>query len=178
MRSLQMEGSQASINEEDLQSFETRYGVTLPEDYKQFLLQHNGGKPNVRRYKTRDGFITTSFMWAYSLEEMTKDYETLCLGDMIPRNLLPIGLDPGRSRVCISLSGQDQGVVYHWDLDGEHGEIKPTYDHIYPVADSFADFLDVLFVPKALVLSLFQKRSGMSTRPGLFYFPKVNTVLI
>jgi hypothetical protein len=148
MRTIEMEDSQASLRAEDLQSFESRYGISLPKEYKQFLLQHNGGKPTPRRYKTRDGRITSSWMWVYPLDEMIKDFETLCVGGMIPRNLLPIGLDPRRNRICISLYGQDQGVVYHWDLDSEEGEVKPSYDHMHPIADSFSAFLDGLFIPK------------------------------
>lgn len=39
----------------EIEEFESKYNISLPEDYKRFLLENNGGKPSIRRFKTADG---------------------------------------------------------------------------------------------------------------------------
>ncbi|MEH6980078.1 SMI1/KNR4 family protein, partial [Bacillus pseudomycoides] len=57
---------------EDIRNFENKYGITLPDDYKKFLLHSNGGKPVKRRFKTVDGTITTSIMLFFPIAEETE----------------------------------------------------------------------------------------------------------
>ena len=40
-----IEDSFAPINEDDLDRFVKRSGITLPKTYRAFLLHHNGGRP-------------------------------------------------------------------------------------------------------------------------------------
>jgi hypothetical protein len=34
-----------ALSEADLQQFETAHAIALPEDYRSFLMEHNGGRP-------------------------------------------------------------------------------------------------------------------------------------
>ena len=44
MRNLDFEYTFTPIGIEDIEDFENKYGILLPDDYKQFLLSKNGGK--------------------------------------------------------------------------------------------------------------------------------------
>lgn len=57
---------------DDINRFENNLNLLLPEDYKSFLLAHNGGKPKKRRFKTFDETITTSIMFFFPLSDETE----------------------------------------------------------------------------------------------------------
>ena len=83
----------------DIEAFESKYGVTLPENYKKFLLLNNGGKPVKRRFQTADGTITSSIMLFLPISKETDSnlesfYEKYCINKIIPSHLIPIGVDP------------------------------------------------------------------------------------
>lgn len=136
------------IVREDIKSFENDYGVKLPEDYKKFLLHNNGGKPVNRRFKTADGTITTSVMLFFPLSEETElnlrnSYKKYNLGKIIPPYLLPIGIDPGDSLICIEIG--EVAKVYFCDMDyfEEDNELKDEY--IKLVSENFLMFLNNLY---------------------------------
>ncbi|MDM5186299.1 SMI1/KNR4 family protein [Bacillus sp. DX4.1] len=102
---IQFEYSYKPLVSEDIRNFENKYGVILPVDYKIFLLHNNGGKPVKRRFKTADGTITTSIMLFLPISEETESnlqsfYNQYNLGEIVPSNLLPIGIDPADSLIA------------------------------------------------------------------------------
>ena len=42
----------------EIEEFESKDNISLPQDYKRFLLENNGGKQSIRRFETVDGNIT------------------------------------------------------------------------------------------------------------------------
>jgi hypothetical protein len=61
--------------------------------------------------------------------------------DRIPSNLLVIATTEGAEKICMSLAPDMLGAVYYWD--GVH--ISPTYGRLYLVANSFREFIDLLY---------------------------------
>jgi len=143
-----MENSQATINENDINCFEKRFGIVLPEDYKRFLIKYNGGKPSPRRFKTIDNKTITSLLLILPLadiqsENLASNYISFNQGNKIPKNLLPIGQDPIKNKICMSIGGEDVGYIYYWDMDEDFGN-APSYDNMFLVAKSFTDFINSL----------------------------------
>lgn len=146
MRILNAKGPLA---EDVLQSKENEWGVRLPEDYRRFLLQYNGGWPEPDSFKFKDsdkGSSVQAFFGIkgqYDLLDEVRRYRR-----RLPERLFPIAIDPGGNRVCISVVGDDTGKIYFWDhemsADAEQGETPDTVDNIVPIADSFDEFLDGL----------------------------------
>lgn len=144
----------SNVNEEEIKLFEKRYNVTLPPDYKQFLLENNGGKPEVRRFETKDGKMTSSLMILFPLSEdaqpnLISVYNEFNQKGIIPPNFLAIGDDPIENKICISISGNNFGAVYYWSLDMEdvhEDNYIPTETNFSIVAESFTDFMNSLFV--------------------------------
>ncbi|MCM3170969.1 SMI1/KNR4 family protein [Paenibacillus sp. MER 99-2] len=60
-----IEGPFPGLNSKDIELFEAEYGISFPDDHKQFLISHNGGKTGSRRRFTP---IKSSFLLIVKLE--------------------------------------------------------------------------------------------------------------
>jgi SMI1 / KNR4 family (SUKH-1) len=147
------------ITEDDIKEFEIMIGETLPKDYAEFLqdygcygLEGSIWFPFLEPYPHGDGELIDVFFGLntseeddYSLIEYFKNYE-----GRMPKNMLPIASDPGASKICLSLSGDDRGAVYYWYFGEEEmvdeGE-EPGYSNLYLIANSFDEFMNVLQAP-------------------------------
>jgi len=138
------------LREEDVVRVEQQLGITLPDDYREFLLMHNGGHPEPKYFPIKDNPSDDHGIleWFYCIQE--GEYYDLrrqvqLLRGRIPPNLLPIADDPGGNLLCMSVAGPDQNTVYFWahEEECEEGE-TPTYDNVYFVANSFSDLLGSL----------------------------------
>lgn len=133
--------------------FELNHNISLPEDYRVFLLKSNGGKPRVRRFKTIDGKQESSLMLFYPLSEdnepnLDSIYQEFNKTGLILSNFLAIGDDPIGNKICISLLGNDRGSIYYWSLDMEDTDgdgYIPSYKHMSLIAKNFDDFIKGLF---------------------------------
>ncbi|MCR8929790.1 SMI1/KNR4 family protein [Priestia megaterium] len=54
---------------------------------------------------------------------------------------MPIADDPSGNQICIGISNQYFGQVYHW----AHGEETEEMENIYFLSNSFNDFLNCLY---------------------------------
>lgn len=130
-------GSQ--ISQGDISEFENKYEVSLPQEYKDFLLQTNGGRPEPDFFPfSDDGFVVT---WFYNLKNgkhlLELTLELLWIAEQIvPRTLIPIARDQGGDLVCISLNEEEYGKIYMWfgSTDSD-----PVF-----LAESFTEFIDAL----------------------------------
>jgi SMI1 / KNR4 family (SUKH-1) len=154
---INFEYSYRDITEQDIKNFEVKYNVQLPESYKNFLLSHNGGKTDRRRFTTSDenkeGIVTSSIMLFFPLSsEIENNLESMYsfynIGSIVPGNFLPIGIDPGDSLICLAIKGDDFGYVYYCDLDyfEEDNELKEEFIRV--ISKDFQDFVNELSFPK------------------------------
>lgn len=135
--------------QEMVNAFEQHIGFSLPEDYRKFLLEYNGGTPLVKYA-------------AFTIEELNEDIPLdvlLGLGinnlDLQKRNddymddLLPhcviIGDDPG-SGMIVLIDDPEMKGVYYWDHSFNFEQSNED-DNIYKIADSFQEFVDGLKNP-------------------------------
>jgi cell wall assembly regulator SMI1 len=138
------------LSEHDITQVEVQLGLSLPAGYRNFLLAHNGGRPEpdafpIHNNPSDDHGLVHNFLCIkkednYNLTVWAKRYR-----GRIPSDLLPIAKDPGGNLICLSVSGADVGKVYFWDHEEEAGEGEtPGYDNVYFVANSFQEFLESL----------------------------------
>lgn len=157
---IEFEYSFKPISIQDINAFENKYKCSLPQDYKQFLLVNNGGKTNKRRKfktsdETKEGYIISSIMLFFPLIEhdgvgVEQKYQQYNVGKIIPKKFFPIGEDPRRNLICMSLDGSDKGLIYHCEMDyfdylKEGCELEQQ--HIKLIATSFSKFLNSLYEP-------------------------------
>lgn len=142
----------------DVQRFEQEIGARLPEDYRRFLLEINGGRPapthrtfTMRRSDRIGAPIESTVDTLHSLDNPSgegfdlRERQLFRRGDY-PDNSLRIGYDdPGRALVLI-LSGSHRGELWMLTLDDPPIEPSPGVGwferrDVWHVANSFAEFM-------------------------------------
>ena len=138
-----------ALTSEQLSAFELRHGLSLPEDYRQFMIAHNGGVPipdaidflHGRKKNTSNVRILYSIIpgddWA-SLDKTMQAYKGRIISEGVP-----VGEDSGGNQYVLVCSGGKCGQVYFWDHENEPN--KPGYRNMSYIAASFGEFLDKLY---------------------------------
>jgi len=146
-----IEESLDQINENDLTDLESKVNVKIPEQYRNFLLSHNGGKPRPNRFVTQDRKVESmiaKFLPIANIEDdnLLEEIEGITQADLIPQNLIPIATDPADNRLVLSLAGSDSGRIYYWSWDEEpRKNHRPSYKYMRLVANSFDELLALLY---------------------------------
>ena len=138
--------------EEDIINFSVERGVELPEDYKNFLMEYNGGKPeNQLNYIKSVPFkrkikVYSMFGISSSGNPMYDDTNIKCcinrLGALIQKNThIPIAEMNIDGVILLILEPGMEGV-YIYDYFRELKETKKIPFH--KVCDTFTEFLDLI----------------------------------
>lgn len=134
------------LSESGIADFEVKFSILLPTDYKDFLLEHNGGcpKPNTNR------FPETDVQWIYGIHQYDYWANLIEHIDMfkerIPSDTIPIANDSGGNLFLLSLRNDSKGEVWFWNHEEEAEENGHEYlENITKVSDSFNSFIDNLY---------------------------------
>jgi hypothetical protein len=133
------------IGAKEIETFKARFGLNLPEEYEQFLLTVNGGRPfrdlsDVVLFP-RSPLVRIHYFYGirypgtYDLEE-----NFVACADSLPPGSLAIACTEGPDLICIRTEGSDSGAVFFWDYYRGEGE-----DGVYPIARSFGEFSGALY---------------------------------
>lgn len=122
-----MERRGPPIEEAEIAAFEQRYGLSLPDDYRRFLLEVNGGRFAEANTRISHYIINRLFSLADKDDE-SRDLETRAVRarPTLPHSdLLFIGHFDG-ARILIALSGSHRGEVWSQDsVDPRPVEANP-----------------------------------------------------
>jgi hypothetical protein len=146
---IKMKRLHRKVNAADLARFEAKIGQTLPGDYRQFLLESNGGRPEGNTFDVPEDDNRSEVTLFFGLRRSEKSgdlrYERSLMRDRVPEDMLPIGSDCCGNLLCLSLRLDTRGQVFFWDheLEGDEGE-PPTFSNLFKVGDSFKEFFDSL----------------------------------
>lgn len=140
--------SNHTTTESDVLNFEKILKVSLPDDYRNFLLHYNGGhpKPHGFIYKLPDGRdwsggVRDFFGLGVDSWEDLRHYYAL-YEDRVPKQMLPIANDDGGNLLLLALKDVEKGKIYFWDHNEESEDDElPSYENIYFVANNFTEFL-------------------------------------
>jgi hypothetical protein len=151
---IRMEKPRRPLLEEDIDRAERKLGVTFPQEYRVFLMEFNGGRPTPDLFsiKSDDPYMSCDVMnWFYCIsdgDDIDLVSKAGTFKGRVPYGLLPIGDDPFGNQICLCLkeSALKEGAVYFWDHEfGAPNHEEPWYENVYPIADSFEQFLDSLY---------------------------------
>lgn len=139
------------ITEADLIAFEQEHNLTLPEDYRQFLLDYNGGElPTPGKFQAQ----------IYDKDSMTEiGIEVFCGIKSVPpyaqlstKALQQRGIDGflgiasmGKYPYLMSLRDQDYGCIYFWDSDYYFRLGDTDEKTVYRVAESFTALINKMY---------------------------------
>jgi hypothetical protein len=144
----------APVPSAELEAAERRLadlGHPIPPSYREFLTQHDGGRP-----------VNYCFSFEHedrTLEEVVKKFFGVAppasrgatnlvstveiLMDRVPYGVLPIACDPFGNLICLDGRDGRDGPVYFWDHEYE-GE-PPDEANLYEIAPDLQTFLDSLY---------------------------------
>ena len=148
--------SKGKLSGEALERAERAVGQPLPEQYKRFLLENNGGYPEPASFKITwsgqpwgdqwDVGSVHYFLPVYEGDDPNfLDYFEI-YKNRVPEDTIPIAYDPGGNLILLGISGDSRGKVFFWMQDFETDEDRPAdYSNVGFVANSFQEFIDSLF---------------------------------
>lgn len=141
---------------EGLEAAEQALGVSLPDDYRAFLLKYNGGQVEpdgfaiTWRPGQREAMVGAASMVSWLFAVYDGRHENLLRMNQVtfkgrlPPGTIAIGRDPGSNLLLLRTTGPRYGEVLYWLMETEarteDGE-PPSEDNVGFVADSFDDFL-------------------------------------
>ena len=127
----------------NLEFFEKNQNINLPKDYRDFLLEYNGGYPNPGIYKISDELGESILNIFYGIGSM---YDNLkkkfdIFDEILEMGFIPIADDPSGNQICIGISKECFGQIFHWAHDEEHDKME----NMYFLSNNFNEFLDSLY---------------------------------
>lgn len=141
------------ITEREIAELEYSLNIQLPQEYKVFMVEHNGGIPEMttcfkfteRDSQTGETFDMESDIQNFSkLEELPVFYENLIGEAVIPAGYLSIACDScGNEILLCADESENSGKIYF----GNHEKFDPetNYYCLSIIADSFMKFINVLY---------------------------------
>jgi hypothetical protein len=142
---IQIRTANRQLEANDLKRIEEKMGRPLPEAYRAFLLENNGGQPYPNGIDIPGWNLkSTDVNVFYGLDDEFECNDLLWYPDWLEgcleNHLLPIAGDSGANSFFLVLDDEDYGQVYYFDAR----EIPPRP---YFVAKDFNEFLSKIREP-------------------------------
>ena len=138
-----------NLSDSDVLELEARLRFTLPDAYRSFLLEFNGGisVPDTIHIDGLPGSPTdVQVFFGIGRAEETEgiEWNLASLSERLEEQLLPIACDSGGSVFCLSLRPHDYGAVFFADLQEVFADFETRRPRMYWIAPDFGGFLQML----------------------------------
>jgi hypothetical protein len=139
----------------DIEAWEKREGLSLPEPYRTFMLRYNGGRVSPRTFRTEAGVGMMLGPYVCESEEnycdlilswdsVVKHWRREIFGPGVPPHHLLFAQTPGSIELLMALTPESYGRIYAWVhtnwIWGEEGN-----NVLFPLANDFREFLSRLY---------------------------------
>lgn len=132
---------------EEIELFETALNILLPDDYKQFLLKVNGGKPSKKLLSGFgtgiNTFLALNSPYAYNGIEpvyLLSDPKD-CWGT---QKVIPIGTSSGGDYFLMRVAANESHAIYFYEHDGYYEDEYFDIQQAPHLANSFMELLSAL----------------------------------
>ncbi|WP_428738567.1 SMI1/KNR4 family protein [Sulfurimonas sp.] len=140
------------IKESDIQEFEKTINTALPQEYRNFLLEFNGGQPVLYIFPESEVLhsIPVNTLYGLKVKESYNDLEKnyAIYDGRIMNSFIAIGSDPSGNQFCLGITGIFKDKVYIWDHNQEIDEWEfienKLPENMYLLSDSFHNFINQL----------------------------------
>lgn len=138
-----------SVNSIAVKELEAIIGKKLPADYRAFLLEFNGGRPENNVFPVPEDRTSAGVDRFYGLlgkrESGDLLFQRQLLLDRMPKDMLPIGDASCGNCICLSFRSDSFGNVFFWDHELEPlGGTDVSFSNLFRVGNSFHDFFSNL----------------------------------
>ncbi len=147
-----MDSTGVTVTDEDVRALEDRIGTTLPDEYRAFLLDVNGGKPGARHRVLTLVNEQVVLRDLHSLSSSGAPFDIVTrmerLRVQVPYPLIPIGSAGGASHtgaICLCVEGPERGTIWYSVLGGaprahnfQHWSQRPD---VQLLAENFGAFV-------------------------------------
>ena len=141
------------VNQDDIAAFEARIGHRLPDEYRRFLLEVNGGRLAIEN----TSFSCSNINMLYSLN-IADEVHDLLTNAMTEResslrpslDLLSVGYDDGGAPILLVLAGEHRGEVWFENTgDPRPEDANPRVEwfdrrDMWKLANNFQEFMSSL----------------------------------
>ena len=154
---MELINSAEKINTKHIAEFENEVGTKFPEDYKNFMLESNGGTPKEDLLydffdevtEAENTSVIREFFSLFSddsvkMSNLREIYKIMTYEETISTDMLPIADDPGGNIIGISLNKDDFGYVYF--INHEYDDLDTGYLVKSKIAESFSNFIGALYL--------------------------------
>jgi hypothetical protein len=139
------------ITDAEIRTFEQKLGATLPDDYRSFMLEVNGGSPDANHSAFRIRKHTSTLNSLHSIDDSNSDVDLetwwRSTREDLPPGVLCIGHDSTGSRIVLALAAPHRGKVWFLDaLNARPEDANPRVDwfdrrDVVKLANSFSEFM-------------------------------------
>ena len=137
-----------------LDSFESELNTRLPDDYREFLLEWNGGNFEEQAELQfldhecgEDNAILNQLSGLFdekNIYDLRRSSEAYGFRQDVVPEYIAIGASQCENMPCISIAGDDFGWVYYWTPGEPWPPGPPSRSFLRPCASSFSAFWDRL----------------------------------
>lgn len=130
---------------DDIERVEEKIGALIPESYRGFILNENGGDPQFIEYPLADldTYSDVNTFFGFGVEPgVESELEELKRHDSFALGMLPVACDGYGNLLLLDLREGREDVLY-WDRLQDFPQSSDGYD-CYLIANSFVEFLRVL----------------------------------
>ncbi|MBQ7944240.1 MAG: SMI1/KNR4 family protein [Lachnospiraceae bacterium] len=99
--------------ESRIAEFEKEYHITLPSQYREFLLTYNGGYTPKTKFKA--GKESSDIRGFYGVGDVKLSFDSLEIGEWTKQGYLPIAVDSFGNYIAIGLNIFKNGKIYFCD---------------------------------------------------------------
>lgn len=134
-----------NVSISDIEQLENELNIKLPEQYKHFLLECNGGTPEPEFFCTKYvGEHTHSFCdISYVINSTFNCWKEEDLAYRVPKTMIKIAVTSGSEDILLGVGKDSYNKVYILISSGEVSEeLDEDEPEIWLVADSFDEFIN------------------------------------
>ena len=142
---------------DEISKIENQYSITIPEQYKNFLLRYNGGYTPKTKFKAKG--ISSDIKGFYGIGAVSLSVNQEVLSSWVSQKLFPIACDSFGNYIFISLADDEYGHIFF--CDHEKG-MKLSL-----IAKDFTSFVRVCKsdkIPEAALRSIEERKAALIER--------------
>ncbi len=141
-----------ALSGERLAGLEEQIGHSLPRQYREFLLEHNGGYPRPQEFRGGEGGtggLVDAFLGIHGGDFDDLAWYVATYKGRIPSGCVPIAHDPFGNLICICVGGTETGRIFFWDHERElEKDAVEGRSNVRLISKDFGQFLRSFHGPK------------------------------